>query len=40
MNISCKYPQSHRADVKFICRRSGSDLCVEEDVCEEEDPAV
>ncbi len=30
MNISCKYPQSHRADEKFICRRSGSDLCAEE----------
>ncbi len=30
MNISCKYPQSHSADVKFVCRRSGSDLCAEE----------
>ncbi|KAK2909444.1 hypothetical protein Q8A67_005281 [Cirrhinus molitorella] len=23
-------PQSHSADVKFVCRRSGSDLCAEE----------
>ncbi|KAL1281373.1 hypothetical protein QQF64_000176 [Cirrhinus molitorella] len=30
VNISCKYPQSHSADVKFVCRRSGSDLCAEE----------
>ncbi|XP_059407394.1 polymeric immunoglobulin receptor-like [Carassius carassius] len=30
VNISCRYPQSHRADVKFVCRRSGSDLCAEE----------
>ncbi|XP_043103381.1 polymeric immunoglobulin receptor-like [Puntigrus tetrazona] len=30
VNISCKYPGSHSADVKFICRRSGSDLCAEE----------
>lgn len=30
MNISCRYPQSHSADVKFVCRRSGSDLCAEE----------
>ncbi|XP_050959864.1 polymeric immunoglobulin receptor [Labeo rohita] len=30
VNISCKYPQSHRAHVKFVCRRSGSDLCAEE----------
>ncbi|XP_058628673.1 uncharacterized protein DDB_G0271670-like isoform X2 [Onychostoma macrolepis] len=30
VNISCKYPQSHRTDVKFVCRRSGSDLCAEE----------
>ncbi|RXN08089.1 polymeric immunoglobulin receptor-like protein [Labeo rohita] len=30
VNISCKYPQSRRADVKFVCRRSGSDLCAEE----------
>uniref|UniRef100_A0A672MDS2 Ig-like domain-containing protein n=1 Tax=Sinocyclocheilus grahami TaxID=75366 RepID=A0A672MDS2_SINGR len=29
-NISCKYPQSHSADVKFVCRRSESDLCAEE----------
>ncbi|XP_042573163.1 CMRF35-like molecule 5 isoform X2 [Cyprinus carpio] len=30
VNISCRYPQSHSADVKFVCRRSGSDLCAEE----------
>ncbi|KAL0202087.1 hypothetical protein M9458_000105, partial [Cirrhinus mrigala] len=30
VNISCKYPQSHSADVKFVCRRSGSYLCAEE----------
>ncbi|RXN37551.1 polymeric immunoglobulin receptor-like protein [Labeo rohita] len=30
VNINCKYPQSHSADVKFVCRRSGSDLCAEE----------
>ncbi|XP_016117099.1 CMRF35-like molecule 8 [Sinocyclocheilus grahami] len=30
VNISCKYPQSHSADVKFVCRRSESDLCAEE----------
>lgn len=30
VNISCKYPQSHTADVKFVCRRSGADLCAEE----------
>ncbi|KAL1281385.1 hypothetical protein QQF64_000188 [Cirrhinus molitorella] len=30
VNISCKYPQSHSANVKFVCRRSGSDLCAEE----------
>ncbi|XP_058628674.1 polymeric immunoglobulin receptor-like [Onychostoma macrolepis] len=30
VNISCKYPQSHRTGVKFVCRRSGSDLCAEE----------
>ncbi|XP_048067019.1 polymeric immunoglobulin receptor-like isoform X1 [Megalobrama amblycephala] len=30
VNISCKYPQSHRKDVKFLCRRSGDDLCAEE----------
>ncbi|KAL1279428.1 hypothetical protein QQF64_026101 [Cirrhinus molitorella] len=30
VNISCKYPQTHSADVKFVCRRSGSDLCAEE----------
>ncbi|XP_056311149.1 polymeric immunoglobulin receptor [Danio aesculapii] len=36
VNISCKYPQSHTADVKFICRRSGADLCAEETRSEEE----
>ncbi|XP_051730959.1 uncharacterized protein LOC127502223 isoform X40 [Ctenopharyngodon idella] len=30
VNISCKYPQSHRSDVKFLCWRSGDDLCAEE----------
>ncbi|ROI74386.1 Polymeric immunoglobulin receptor [Anabarilius grahami] len=30
VNISCKYPQSHRKDVKFLCWRSGDDLCAEE----------
>ncbi|XP_058628083.1 polymeric immunoglobulin receptor-like isoform X2 [Onychostoma macrolepis] len=35
VNISCKYPQSHSADVKFVCRRSGSDLCAEETSVEE-----
>ncbi|XP_042571989.1 uncharacterized protein LOC109075527 [Cyprinus carpio] len=30
VNISCRYPQSHSADVKFVCRRSGSNLCAEE----------
>uniref|UniRef100_A0A673FTC3 Ig-like domain-containing protein n=1 Tax=Sinocyclocheilus rhinocerous TaxID=307959 RepID=A0A673FTC3_9TELE len=30
VNIICKYPQSHSADVKFVCRRSESDLCAEE----------
>ncbi|XP_067298532.1 uncharacterized protein [Pseudorasbora parva] len=30
VNISCKYPQSHRSDVKFLCWRSGADLCAEE----------
>ncbi|XP_073763978.1 uncharacterized protein [Danio rerio] len=36
VNISCRYPQSHTADVKFICRRSGADLCAEETRSEEE----
>ncbi|XP_056311161.1 polymeric immunoglobulin receptor-like isoform X1 [Danio aesculapii] len=36
VNISCKYPQSHTADVKFICRRSGADLCAKETRSEEE----
>ncbi|XP_048051212.1 uncharacterized protein LOC125271222 isoform X2 [Megalobrama amblycephala] len=30
VNISCKYPQSHISDVKFLCWRSGADLCAEE----------
>ncbi|ROJ42281.1 CMRF35-like molecule 2, partial [Anabarilius grahami] len=30
VNISCKYPQSHIDDVKFLCWRSGADLCAEE----------
>ncbi|XP_067296742.1 polymeric immunoglobulin receptor-like [Pseudorasbora parva] len=30
VNFSCKYPQSHWSDVKFLCRRSGADLCPEE----------
>ncbi|XP_067241023.1 polymeric immunoglobulin receptor-like [Chanodichthys erythropterus] len=30
VNISCKYPQSHSRDVKFLCWRSGDDLCAEE----------
>ncbi|XP_039544899.1 uncharacterized protein LOC120491260 [Pimephales promelas] len=30
VNISCKYPQSHSGDVKFLCWRSGADLCAEE----------
>ncbi|XP_067250198.1 polymeric immunoglobulin receptor-like [Chanodichthys erythropterus] len=30
VNISCKYPQSHINDVKFLCWRSGDDLCAEE----------
>ncbi|XP_067272748.1 polymeric immunoglobulin receptor-like [Pseudorasbora parva] len=30
VNISCKYPQSHSSDVKFLCWRSGADLCAEE----------
>ncbi|KAK7161042.1 hypothetical protein R3I94_003881 [Phoxinus phoxinus] len=30
VNISCKYPQSHSRDVKFLCWRSGADLCAEE----------
>ncbi|XP_050957814.1 CMRF35-like molecule 8 [Labeo rohita] len=30
VNISCKYPQSHSANVKFVWRRSGYDLCAEE----------
>ncbi|KAK7161043.1 hypothetical protein R3I94_003882 [Phoxinus phoxinus] len=35
VNISCKYPQSHSRDVKFLCRRSGADLCAEERSVEE-----
>ncbi|XP_056625143.1 uncharacterized protein LOC130437689 [Triplophysa dalaica] len=27
VNVSCKYPQSHRTDVKFLCRSSGDDIC-------------
>ncbi|XP_056625588.1 polymeric immunoglobulin receptor-like [Triplophysa dalaica] len=27
VNVSCKYPQSHRTDVKFLCRSSGADIC-------------
>ncbi|KAL6482277.1 hypothetical protein MHYP_G00103570 [Metynnis hypsauchen] len=27
VNISCKYPQSHSSDPKFLCRRVGSDDC-------------
>ncbi|KAL6482291.1 hypothetical protein MHYP_G00103710 [Metynnis hypsauchen] len=27
VNISCKYPQSHRIDPKFLCRRVGSADC-------------
>ncbi|XP_057188558.1 polymeric immunoglobulin receptor-like [Triplophysa rosa] len=30
VNISCKYPQSHRTDVKFLCRTSGADICAHE----------
>ncbi|XP_051758371.1 polymeric immunoglobulin receptor-like isoform X8 [Ctenopharyngodon idella] len=30
VNISCKYPQSHISDVKFLCWRSGDNLCAEE----------
>ncbi|CAM4449821.1 unnamed protein product [Leuciscus chuanchicus] len=30
VNISCKYPQSHIRDVKFLCWRSGADLCAKE----------
>ncbi|CAM4449300.1 unnamed protein product [Leuciscus chuanchicus] len=30
VNISCKYPQSHIHDVKFLCWRSGADLCAKE----------
>ncbi|XP_051758364.1 polymeric immunoglobulin receptor-like isoform X2 [Ctenopharyngodon idella] len=30
VNISCKYPQSHKRDVKFLCWRSGDNLCAEE----------
>ncbi|XP_077052852.1 CMRF35-like molecule 8 isoform X2 [Siphateles boraxobius] len=30
VNISCKYPQSHSRDVKFLCWRSGADLCAKE----------
>uniref|UniRef100_A0AAR2M031 Immunoglobulin domain-containing protein n=1 Tax=Pygocentrus nattereri TaxID=42514 RepID=A0AAR2M031_PYGNA len=27
VNISCKYPQSHRSDPKFLCRRVGTADC-------------
>ncbi|XP_036413440.1 uncharacterized protein LOC118798181 [Colossoma macropomum] len=27
VNISCKYPQSHRSDTKFLCRRVGYSSC-------------
>ncbi|KAA0721743.1 CMRF35-like molecule 7 [Triplophysa tibetana] len=27
VNVSCKYPQSHRTDVKILCRSSGADIC-------------
>ncbi|KAL7852047.1 hypothetical protein SRHO_G00178320 [Serrasalmus rhombeus] len=27
VNISCKYPQSHSSDPKFLCRRVGTDAC-------------
>ncbi|XP_056625048.1 polymeric immunoglobulin receptor-like isoform X1 [Triplophysa dalaica] len=27
VNVSCKYPQSHRTDMKFLCRSSGADIC-------------
>ncbi|KAL7845230.1 hypothetical protein AOLI_G00234220 [Acnodon oligacanthus] len=27
VNISCKYPQSHSSDPKFLCRRAGSADC-------------
>ncbi|KAA0721744.1 hypothetical protein E1301_Tti014283 [Triplophysa tibetana] len=27
VNVSCKYPQSHRTDLKFLCRSSGADIC-------------
>ncbi|CAM4451268.1 unnamed protein product [Leuciscus chuanchicus] len=30
VNISCKYPQSHIHDVKFLCWTSGADLCAKE----------
>ncbi|KAG1955802.1 CMRF35-like molecule [Pimephales promelas] len=30
VNINCKYPQSHSGDVKFLCWRSGADLCAKE----------
>ncbi|XP_048051213.1 polymeric immunoglobulin receptor-like [Megalobrama amblycephala] len=35
VNISCKSPQSHISDVKFLCWRSGADLCAEETSVEE-----
>ncbi|XP_051539518.1 polymeric immunoglobulin receptor-like isoform X2 [Myxocyprinus asiaticus] len=27
VNVSCRYPQSHRSDRKFLCRRSGTYKC-------------
>ncbi|XP_072546878.1 uncharacterized protein [Salminus brasiliensis] len=27
VNISCKYPQSHRTEFKFLCKRENSDRC-------------
>ncbi|KAL7852042.1 hypothetical protein SRHO_G00178270 [Serrasalmus rhombeus] len=27
VNISCKYPQSHKSDIKFLCKRLGYSTC-------------